>query len=977
MTPERWRQITAIFHAALLREGAEREAVVAAECGDDASLRREVRAMLAASDDADGFGDAPVFAAARTRDVTSSVVPAALPRGTRVGPYQVVSSLGVGGMGAVYRARDDRLHRDVALKVLLPAVADDPDRLARFSLEARVLAALNHPSIAQMHGLEETDGVRALVMELVDGPTLADRIGRGAIPIDEALPIAKQIAEALEAAHERSIVHRDLKPANIKMRADGAVKVLDFGLAKLIDRGAGIPNPIQDSSSSTSPVETEIGTILGSMAYMAPEQAQGKTVDRRADLWAFGCVLFEMLTGHRAFAGTTQSDVLVRIIDYDPVWQALPARTPAPIRKLLRRCLEKDPKRRVDSAAVARIEIDDALAMPIRVESVHARDDRRSWTRKRLMGFATGIVAVLLILLGARAWLFGAPPIEAHPIRLAVLPPQGTSFGYAALSPDGRWLAFSGTTGVRAQLWIRAMDGTATRALPGTEGALLPFWSPDTRAIGYFAGGQLRRIDISGGVPLALADVSVPTGGTWSREGVILFGTLGGAGLSQVPASGGPVVSVIRPDRSRQETDYLNPFFLPDGRHFLYNVLGGRADGRGVFIGSLDGFSSRRLVSENSNAEYAPLPSGGGVLLFAREGALLAQPFDPDRRQFMGEPVLVTDHVGTTFDASTAGVTRRHFTASNTGLLVFDPANRRNSRLMWVDRSGQRSELAGFDDVVMTRLSPDGQQFAAARFDPQSSGNSDLWIADADGTNATRLSFDPANDIFPLWSPDGARVRWASNRDGVYSVYEKAATGSGQDRLLFQTPLAKFPTDWSRDGRLIIYRQIDPKTSYDVWFAPADPHGIGFTPTPFLQTTANEAAAVLSPSGTSIAYTSDESGRYEVYVQSFPSGGSKRQVSTAGGAAPLWRGDGLELFFHAPDGKLMAVPVKEGASITTGAPMALFEFHPAGALITPYYDVTPDGRRFLLNTLVDDEKAAPLSVLVNWHAVRPQPSSSR
>jgi Tol biopolymer transport system component len=813
-------------------------------------------------------------------------------------------------------------------------------------------------------------------MELVDGETIADRVERGALPIDEALAIAKQIAEALEAAHERSIVHRDLKPANIKVRSDGAVKVLDFGLAKLVHRGAGILNPSEDSSSNTSPVETEIGTILGSMAYMPPEQAQGKAVDRRADLWAFGCVLFEMLSGHRAFAGATQSDVLVRIIEYDPKWETLPARTPAPVRKLLRRCLEKDPKRRVDSAAVARLEIEDALTMSRRGESVHAEDDRRSWMRQRLIWFATGMVAVLLTLLGVRAWMSGAASVEAHPIRLAVLPPQGTSFGYAALSPDGRWLAFSGVTGTAVQLWIRTMDGTSTRALPGTEGALLPFWSPDSRAIGYFAGGKLRRIDLSGGVPLALADVSVPTGGTWSVEGHILFGTLGGAGLSQVPASGGSVASVIRPDRGRQETDYLNPFFLPDAKHFLYNVLSGRADGRGVFIGSLDGSSGRRLISENSNAEYAPLPAGGGVLLFAREGALLAQPFDPDRRQFAGEPVLVADHVGTTFDASTAGVTRRHFTASNTGVLVFDPENRRNSRLTWMDRSGQRSELMEFDDVVMTRLSPDGRQFAAARFNPQSSGNSDLWIAEADGTNATRLSFDPANDIFPVWSPDGSRVRWASNRDGVYHLYEKAATGSGQDRLLLQTPLAKFPTDWSRDGRLL-YRQIDPKTGYDVWFVPADPLGADVKPTPFLQTTANEAAAVLSPSGNSIAYASDESGRYEVYVQSFPSGGSKRQVSMTGGAAPHWRGDGSELFFHAPDGKLMAVPVKEDPGIRTGAPLALFEFRPAGALSTPYYNVTPDGRRFLLNMIVDDERAAPLSALVNWPAVLRQRSSSK
>ena len=478
-------------------------------------------------------------------------------------------------------------------------------------------------------------------------------------------------------------------------------------------------------------------------------------------------------------------------------------------------------------------------------------------------------------------------------------------------------------------------------------------------------------------MPSSLADVSVPTGGTWNREGVILFGTLGGAGLSQVPASGGPVVSVIRPDLSRQETDYLNPFFLPDAKHFLYNILSGQIDRRGVFIGSLDGAPSRRLVSENSNAEYAPLPSGGGVLLFTRGGALLAQPFDPDRGQLEGEAIQVTDYVGTTFDASTAGVTRRHFTVSNTGVLVFDPADQRSSQLVWVDREGSRRVLEGFEDATMTRLSPDGHRFAVARVDRRNSGNSDLWIADSDGTNATRLSFDPADDIFPVWSPDGTRVRWASNRDGVYHMFEKAASGSGQDRLLFQTPLFKFPTDWSREGEVIVYRQIDPKTSYDVWFVRAEAQGDEFKPTAFLQTPANEAAAVLSPSGKWIAYASDESGTYEVYVQSFPSGSRKRQVSTAGGAAPHWRGDGLELFFHAPDGKLMAVPVQEAPSIKTGAPVALFEFRPAGALITPYYSVTPDGQRFLLSTIVQNESAAPLSVLVNWHTALLKGSSSR
>jgi Tol biopolymer transport system component len=551
------------------------------------------------------------------------------------------------------------------------------------------------------------------------------------------------------------------------------------------------------------------------------------------------------------------------------------------------------------------------------------------------------------------------------------MPPERTSFGLAALSPDGRWLAFSGVTDSRTQLWVHALDGTSTRPMAGTDGAVLPFWSPDSRHIGFFAAGRLRRIDLSGGIPATLADVPVPTGGTWNRDGVILFGALGRAGLSQISASGGEVVSVIRPDPNRQETDYLNPFFLPDGHRFLYNILSGHTDRRGVFMGSLDGASSTRLVSENSNAEYAELADGRGVLLFTREGALLAQSFDADRKQLVGEPRRVTAHVGTTTDASTLGVTRRHFTLSKTGVLVFDPANQRRSQLVWSDRTGKRTVLEGFGDAAMLRLSPDGSRFAVARLDERQSGNSDLWISDAPGTYPRRLSFDPGNDIFPIWSPDGTRVAWGSNRDGVYHVYEKSASGSGQDRLLFHTALYKFPTDWARDGRVIVYRQIDPKTGYDIWFAPAEPQSTEFEPTPFLVTAANEAAAVVSPSGKWIAYTSDESGRYEVYVQSFPSGGGKRQISASGGAAPLWRGDGRELFFHAPDGTLMAVPVLHGASMTTGAPIALFSFRPSGAFITPYYSVTADGQRFLLSTVLEGGPGAPLSVLVNWH-VAPQ-----
>ena len=960
MTPERWQQITGIFHAALAREEGKRTAFVAARCGVDVDLRREVEAMLAGHHAAGVLSAAAAFAAPGPLGSGTPAAQPALAPGSRVGPYEIVSLLGAGGMGEVYRARDSKLARDVALKVLLQAVAGDDDRLARFAREARLLASLNHPNIAQVHGLEDADGVRALVMELVEGETLADRIARGAIPVDEALAVARQIAEALEAAHEQRIIHRDLKPANIKVRPDGRVKVLDFGLAKLV--ASAEPGDVPSASLT----DTHAGIVLGTAAYMSAEQAQGKPVDKRTDVWAFGCVLYEMLTGSRAFSGDNRTSVLSNVLVAEPDWSVLPATTPIAIRTLLRRCLQKDPTRRLDSAAMARIEIDEAL--PIKSHQSHLAVAGKGPSQRRALGWlAAGLFATLVAIAATRSGIWRPSPIDEQRMQFVVLPPENTSFRYAALSGDGRWLAFCAATDGSVQLWVHAMDGTSTRPLPGTEGAMLPFWSPDSRDIGFFAGGKLRRISVSGDVPSTLANVPVPTGGTWSRAGVILFGALGGVGLSQVPASGGEVISVIRPDPNQRETDYLNPFFLPDGTHFLFNILSGRPDRRGVFVGSLDGAPSARLVNENSNAEYAPLPGGGGALLFTRENALLAQRFDAERRRLDGEPVQVLDNVDTTADASTVGVTRRHFTASSTGVLVFDPATAISSQLAWSDRAGTRTVLQGFDDAVMLRLSPDGRRFVVARLDERHAGNSDLWIANADGSNPTRLSFDPANDIFPVWSPDSTRVRWASNRDGVYHLFEKAADGSGEDRVLFKTPFFKFPTDWSHDGRISVYRQIDPATGYDIWFVPAASTGDELTFTPLLHTAANEASAVLSPSGRWIAYTSDESGRYEVYAQNFPSGGGRRQISMGGGVAPLWRADGRELYFHAPDGKLMAVTIEDPDAMKTSAPTALFSFRPRGQLIAPYYSVTADGQRFLLNTMVERAPGAPLSAIVNWH----------
>ena len=573
-----------------------------------------------------------------------------------------------------------------------------------------------------------------------------------------------------------------------------------------------------------------------------------------------------------------------------------------------------------------------------------------------------------LATLGLTWALLTRPPAERPAVtRLSLLPPEKTSFANLAVSPDGRWLAFTAATGGKVQLWVRALDATEARELGGTEGATLPFWSPDSRTIAFFASGKLKRIDAAGGVVSTLCDVGVSNGGAWSRDGVILFSRLGGVGISRVSASGGEMATVMRVDAARQETDFANPFFLPDGRHFLYNVFSGRKDVRGVYVGSLDGSLRRRLVGDHSNAVYAASGRTGGFLLFGRDGALVAQAFDAGTLQLKGAAFPVAPRVGTCVDTTAGGAGRRLVTASDTGVLVFDPLpDRQSSHLTWVDRAGRPAGAPDrMEGVSMVRLSPDGRRYAVSRLDP-GSGSGDVWVSDVTGVNATRLTFDPGNDTFPVWSPDGDRLAWSSDREGTYRLYQKAASGSGRDTLLLKADLYVFPTDWSRDA--ILYRQIDPRTKYDIWALPLSPRAGDGKPFPILQTDANEAAAVFSPDGGWVAYASDESGRYEIYVQGFPAGGGKRQVSTGGGIAPLWRSDGNELFYHALDGTLMAAAVERAASFAAGPPAPLFEFRPAGPLITPYYAPTPDGQRFLLSTILDSLPGAPFTVVLNWTA---------
>ena len=730
-----------------------------------------------------------------------------------------------------------------------------------------------------------------------------------------------------------------------------------------------------NTDAPTQKKMTDAGTVMGTVGYMAPEQVRGQEADHRADIFAFGVILYEMLGGRRTFGGESAIEVMNAILKEEPPeLSETNAKISPALDRIVRRCLEKRPERRFQSASDLGFALE-ALSAPSdaaseaqlgRQAALPAMTERASWAR--LFGnarLAWLVAAALLLMTLGVSWAYfkRTPTPDARVMKLSLLPPEKTSFGYVAVSPDGRWLAFTAATGSKVQLWVRALADIEAKPLEGTEGAIYPFWSPDSRFIGFFAGGKLKKVEVSGGPPLTLCDAGVSTGGTWNREGVILFSSLGAGGIASVPAGGGAPTILLRAEQKLEGGNLHAPSFLPDGRHFLYFLNSVTKEKRGVYVGSRDGSLRRRLLGGDSNAIYAPSHAANtlGVLLFRRENALMAQPFDTAALQLVGEPFSVAARVG----AFVIPYNHQNVSVSDNGVLVFDPLpNRRRTQVRWVDRAGKIiNSFDDLDNLMHVRLAPDDKRFALVRVNPQDS-STDVWLLGETGGTAMRFTFEPGHDLSPVWSPDGSRIVWASNRTGVFNLYEKDAGGTGQDALLLESALPNLPTDWSRDGRYVIYRQIDPQAKYDIWAIDLGER----KPFPLLQTEANEAAAVLSPDGRWMAYSSDESGRYEIYVQSFPGGGSKRQISTGGGIGPHWRGDGRELYYHAPDGKLMAAPVTIGTSLEVGTPVALFEFRPATNAITPYYSVTRDGQRFLLSTIVETEPNAPLTVVVNWSA---------
>jgi Tol biopolymer transport system component len=923
MTPKRWSQLEELYHLA-------RERGTAALSGADADLRREVERLLAQDSGGRILDRTAVDLFPEPENVTI---------GARLGPYLIERMLGAGGMGEVYSAQDTKLKRRVALKVLPSAFFRDPERLARFQREAEVLAQLNHPNIAQIYGAEE----RALVMEFVEGAA-----PQGPLPFDEAWKIALQIADALEYAHERGVIHRDLKPANVKVTPDGIVKLLDFGLAKAFTDNSGEISSDPDNPSPTPLYDTAAGAILGTALYMSPEQAKGKRLDRRTDIWSWGVLFYELLTGEQLFRGENFSETIARVLTKDPDLDRVPARA----RRLLRNCLEKDPKGRLrDIGDVSRV-------MEGSLDESPGSWWRPSLARPLYAGAAAAATLAVAIVLAVVS--FNGTPPSGPTFRYDIALENAASIHSFAISPDGRYLAIAAEVGGKRQLWLRPLDALRAQSVPDTDDATFPFWSPDNREIGFFAQGELKRVAVAGGPAISMCDAIDGRNGSWSRENVILFsrGTpTAEASIQRVSASGGVPIDVIRGGGLAR-----NPVFLPDGRRFLYNFDAPQQ--RGIYLAELDGPERRRILAEDSSFVLTP-----GLILFVRANRLMAQPFAGRSGRVTGEAVPVVDGVSLSNVTNYASVT-----ASTSGVLIYQSGgpNVGKTQMAWYDRSGKLLGSVGNPDTVFDpAISPD-QKRIVFRW-TTSSFLADLWLWDVNRGTGQRITTHPSINGAPHWSPGGDRIAFTSNR-GNGDIYIKAAGGTGEDRLLFANAHPKFVSDWSRDGGFIVYSEADPKTRYDLWVLPMD-GATARNPIRFLGTEFNEVLGQLSPDVHWMAYTSDESGQREVYVRPFPSGDGQWKISIGGGEQPRWRADGRELYFVRSDGAMIAVPVKSTAGshsvFEPGTPQTLFNTHLVQTVRNANfeYDVTPDGKRFLLDSTVEGSTSAlPLTVVVNWAA---------
>lgn len=885
--------------------------------------------------------------------------------GTRIGPYEVVSIVGAGGMGEVYKARDARLNRCVAVKLLHPEFAERADRRARFETEARAIAALNHPHICTLFDIGVHDDRSFLVMELLEGETLDDRLTRGPLPPVDVLRFGAAIADALAHAHDARIVHRDVKPSNVMITATGA-KLLDFGLARTLPSAGLLLSPAASIPSSTLTAE---GTLVGTFQYMAPEQLHGREVDARTDIFALGMLLYEMATGRKAFSGTSQANLIAEILTgQPPLISSTSTAGNSPLLaldRIVERCLRKNPDERWQSAREIKVELDGITRTGT---SAQLSPARRITTRRReaLAWTLALIAAVVATVLGFRA---PNDDIPRHLTRFIVAPPTGTTISVAenrtriAISPDGRRLALVASTGGREQIWLRSLDSIAAKPLAGTEGGDSPFWSPDSRFIGFFssADGQLKKVETTGGPARIICAAEMEGAPVWGRDGTILF-TQRDRGVYRVPADGGVPVQVTTVDKSKRELNHFWPQFLPDGRRFLYMATSldaaGARETPSVYVASLDSSPPTLLTRVPSRMVYAQ-----GYLLFVHEATLLAQPFDAATLQLSGEPTRIADGVAYTATLGNGG-----FTLSDNEVLAVQGSGDQYS-MIWYDRGGNTTVPSWSQQTFgSVRLAPDGRQVAVDVTDPRT-GTADVWIYDAARGTPVRLTTDLANDSQAVWSPDGKRLLFRSERRGAPSLYEKTI-GTGSETLLASESIPLTPEDWSLDGNWIAYVRQTRQSSWDLWLMPVTGDR---KPFPFSMTRFAEWGARFSPDSRWIAYTSTESGSPEVYVASLSEPGNRHRISVDGGTTPRWRRDGRELYYASADSRsIFAVPIEAGPTFKPGTPTRLLSIGAVPAMRdrarNVVYDVTPDGQRFLVTVPAGELASSRITVVLNWMA---------